>query len=60
MPRKAEIPNIKSAVFNYNGDKTAFDFFMESLIRAYLDSDSMPKSDEDDSVGKIEISEKTA
>ena len=60
MARKSEMPKINSATFRFNGDKKMFDFFMEGLIRSYLDSDKVPKLAQSDSVGKVEISEKTA
>ena len=55
MQRQREIPKIKSVTVIYNGDSKTFDTFMESIIHDYLNTDSMPKSDRSDVVGKVEI-----
>lgn len=60
MPRQREIPKIKSVTVIYNGDTKTFDTFMESMIHDYLNSDSMPKSDSNDIVGKVEIISESA
>ena len=60
MPRQREIPKINSVTIIYNGDTKTFDTFMESMINDYLNSDSMPKSDSSDVVGKVEIISESA
>ena len=55
MQRQREIPKIKSVTVIYNGDSKTFDTFMESIIHDYLNTDSMPKSDSSDVVGKVAI-----
>lgn len=60
MPKQREIPKIKSVTVIYNGDTKTFDTFMESMINDYLNSDSMPKSDSSDVVGKVEIISESA
>ena len=55
MQRQREIPKIKTVTVIYNGDSKTFDTFMESIILDYLNTDSMPKSDSSDVVGKVEI-----
>lgn len=60
MPRQREIPKINSVTVIYNGDTKAFDTFMESMLHDYLNSDSMPKSDSSDVVGKVEIISESA
>ena len=39
MARPRELPTIKQAYVIYNGDQTAFDRFMESMIQEYLNHD---------------------
>ena len=60
MPKQREIPKIKSVTVIYNGDTKTFDTFMESMINDYLSSDSIPKSDSSDVVGKVEIISESA
>lgn len=60
MPRKTELPKINMVIVSYNGNKRQFDRFMESLIYKYLDSDSMPNIEDEASVQKVEITDKTA
>ena len=60
MPRKTELPKINMVIVSYNGNKKQFDRFMESLIYKYLDSDSVPNIEDETSVQKLEIIDKTA
>ena len=55
MQRQREIPKIKSVTVIYNGDSKTFHTFMESIIVDYLNTDSLPKYDSSDVVGKVEI-----
>ena len=60
MARPRELPTIKQAYVIYNGDKTAFDRFMESMIREYLNHDQgeVPKDTPAGFGGKVEIPKK--
>ena len=60
MPRQREIPRINSVTIIYNGDKKSFDTFMEAMINAYLNSDSMSKCSASDFIEKVELVDKTA
>ena len=59
MPRKTEIPKISSYTVNYNGNRSQFDRFIEVLMIGFLNQDSIPNYEEDSSVQKVEVSEKT-
>ena len=50
-------PKIKTANFIYNGDKTAFDNFMEAMIHDYLNSSETAQTAQVDFSGKVEFSE---
>ena len=60
MARPRELPTIKQAYVIYNGDQTAFDRFMESMIQEYLNHDQgeVPKDTPAGFGGKVENSEK--
>ena len=60
MPRKTEMPKINSATFRFNGDKKSFDFFIEGLIRCFLEQDTVTKKVQSVSVEKVELSDNTA
>lgn len=60
MPRQKEFPKINTVAVVYNGDRKTFDTFIESMINDYLNSDSMPKSDDCVVVDKVEIVEESA
>ena len=60
MPRQKEFPKINTVAVVYNGDRKTFDTFIESMINDYLNSDSMPKSDDCVVVDKAEIVEESA
>ena len=57
MGRMRTEPKIKTANFIYNGDKTAFDNFMEAMIHDYLNSSESAQTAQVDFSGKIEFSE---
>ena len=60
MPKQREIPKINTVAVVYNGDRKAFDTFIESMINDYLNSDSMSKCSDSDFIDKVEIIEKSA
>ena len=60
MPKQREIPKINTVAVVYNGNRKAFDTFIESMINDYLNSDSMPKCSNDVFIDKIEFIDKTA
>lgn len=60
MARQREIPKINTVAVVYNGDRKAFDTFIESIINDYLNSDSMPKCSDSDFINKVEIIEESA
>lgn len=57
MGRTRTEPKIKTANFIYNGDKTAFENFMEAMIHDYLNSSETTQTAYVDFSGKVEISE---
>ena len=57
MGRMRTEPKIKTANFIYNGDKTAFDNFMDAMIHDYLNSSETVKTAQVDFSGKVEFSE---
>ncbi|NLT09992.1 MAG: hypothetical protein GXY08_10875 [Ruminococcus sp.] len=57
MGRMRSEPKIKTANFIYNGDKTAFDNFMEAMIHDYLNSSEIVQTAQVDFSGKVEFSE---
>ena len=57
MGRMRTEHKIKTANFIYNGDKTAFDNFMEAMIRDYLNSSETVQTAQVDFSGKVEFSE---
>ena len=60
MGRKTEMPVINSVTVSYNGEQDKFDNFIGSLLKSYLDSDSLTKTDQHTSVQKVDVSEKSA
>ena len=60
MARKIEVPKIKTVTVQYNGNSKEFDRFMESMIHEFLNSCSIANTEQDDSVGKVERTEKSA
>ena len=60
MSKKIEVPKIKTVTVQYNGNSKEFDRFMESMIHEFLNSCSIAKAEQDDSVGNVEKNEKTA
>lgn len=57
MGRMRTEPKIKTANFIYNGNKTAFDNFMEAMIHDYLNSSETAQTAQVDFSGKVEFSE---
>ena len=57
MGRMRTEPKIKTANFIYNGDKTAFDYFVEAMIHDYLNSSETVQTAQVDFSGKVEFSE---
>lgn len=57
MGRTRTEPKIKTANFIYNGDKIAFDNFMEAMIHDYLNSSESAQTAQVDFSGKVELSE---
>ena len=55
MGRTRTEPKIKTANFIYNGDKIAFDNFMEAMIHDYLNSSKASQTTQIDFSGKVEI-----
>ena len=60
MGRKTEMPVINSATVSYNGEQDKFDNFIGSLLKSYLDSDSLTKTEQQLYVQKVDLSEKSA
>lgn len=60
MGRKTQKPVINSVTVNYNGDQEKFENFIGSLLKSYLDSDSLTNTEQQLSVQKVDLSEKSA
>ena len=60
MSKKIEVPKINQVIVQYNGNEKAFDFFMESMINEFLNSCSIANAEQNDSVGNVEKTEKSA
>ena len=60
MAKKIEVPKINQVIIQYNGNEKAFDFFMESMINEFLNSCSIAKAEQNDSVDNVEKTEKSA
>ena len=60
MGRKTEMPVINSVTVSYNGEQDKFDNFIGSLLKSYLDSDSLTKTEQQLYVQKVDVSEKSA
>ena len=60
MAKKIEVPKINQVIVQYNGNEKAFDFFMESMINEFLNSCSIAKAEQNDSVDNVEKTEKSA
>ncbi len=54
------MPVINSVTVSYNGEQEKLDNFICSLLKSYLDSDSLTKTDQLLSVQKVDLSEKSA
>ena len=55
MGRTRTEPKIKTANIIYNGNKTAFDNFIEAMIHDYLNSSKASQTAQMDFSGKVEI-----
>jgi hypothetical protein len=60
MGRKTQMPVINSITVSYNGEQEKFDNFIGSLLKSYLDSDSLTNTEQLLSVQKVDLSEKSA
>ena len=60
MGRKTQKPVINSVTVSYSGDQEKFDNFICSLLKSYLDSDSLTNTEQLLSVQKVDLSEKSA
>ena len=60
MAKKIEVPKINQVIVQYNGNEKAYDFFMESMINEFLNSCSIAKAEQNDSVDNVEKTEKSA
>ena len=60
MSRKIEVPKISTVTVQYNGNSKEFDRFMESMIHEFLNSCSIAETEQNDSVGNVEKTEKSA
>ena len=60
MSRKIEVPKISTVTVQYNGNSKEFDRFMESMIHEFLNSCSIADTEQNDSVGNVEKTEKSA
>ena len=60
MGRKTQKPVINSVTVNYSGEQEKFDSFICSLLKSYLDSDSLTNTEQLLSVQKVDLSEKSA
>ena len=60
MSKKIEVPKINQVIVRYNGNEKAFDFFMESMINEFLNSCSIAKAEQNNFIGNVENSEKSA
>lgn len=60
MGRKRGIPKINTVEITYNGNVKAFENFVESILRDYLNSFGMSGLEHHKFVGKVEKSIKTA
>ena len=61
MAKKTEQPKINQVYMVYNGNQKAFEIFMASMIKDYLDNseDKLPKTDPHKFVIKVENSVKS-
>ena len=60
LARKIEVPKINTVTVQYNGNSKEFERFMESMIHEFLNSCSIANAEQDDSVGNVEKTEKSA
>ena len=62
MAKKNDMPKVSLVRVGYNGDRTQFDKFIESMIRDYLEAgqDEVPNIAGADAVQKVENDDKTA
>ncbi|MDE7399311.1 MAG: hypothetical protein K2N06_07255, partial [Oscillospiraceae bacterium] len=56
--RKLTEPKISFIMVNYTGNKETFKSFMKGVISDYLNSDKLPKLQENPLVGNVEIPQK--
>lgn len=56
--RKLTEPKISFIMVNFSGNKEAFKSFMKGMISDYLNSDKLPKLQENTLVGNVEIPQK--
>lgn len=52
--RKSKEPKISFTMVRYSGNKEAFRSFMKGMISDYLNSDKLPKLQENALVGNVE------
>ena len=57
--KKLKVPKISFTMVRYSGNKEAFRSFMKGLISDYLNSDKLPKLQENALVGNVENPPKT-
>ena len=60
MSKKIEVPKINQVIVQYNGNSKEFDRFMESMINEFLNSCSIANSEQNDFIGNVEKTEKSA
>ena len=60
MAKKIEVPKINQVIVQYNGNKKAFDFFMESMINGFLNSCSIAQAEQNHFIDNVEIIEKSS
>ena len=56
--KKLKEPKISFIMVRYSGDKGAFKSFVKGMISDYLNSDKLPKLQENALVGNVEIPSK--
>lgn len=56
--RKLTEPKISFIMVNFSGNKDAFKSFMKGMISDYLNSDKLPKLQDNPLVGNVEIPQK--
>lgn len=56
--KKLKVPKISFTMVRYSGNKEAFRSFVKGMISDYLNSDKLPKLQENTLVGNVEIPSK--